>query len=177
MKSIKSLAAQRAGRVAVVGAVGSSLVIAGIAYAAWTASGSGTGNANARSAQPLTVEAVGPTTIPYTLYPGGPAGAAYGYVSNTNPYPVSVTTVTLSDPVSSSPERCPSSNFTVVSGPITLASPVTIDTNSGQRVTVPDAISMISAAGDGCQNVAVNVTFTVAGIQATPTPTPTGPTT
>jgi hypothetical protein len=70
--------------------VGASLV-AGVAFAAWTADGSGTGYAQAKTAQ--AVSTVSATTTA-ELYPGA-NGSLYLSVVNPNDYPVTVTAVSL----------------------------------------------------------------------------------
>jgi hypothetical protein len=64
---------------------------AGAAYAAWSSSGSGSGGAKAISAQSITVTAATPSTG--DMYPGGPAGTIDFTLSNPNPYPVILNSV------------------------------------------------------------------------------------
>src|ERR671935_1828296 len=69
-----------------------ALLAAGIAFAAWTATGSGNGYAKAQSVSPLTtVDASASTTA--QLYPGG-TGDVVITVSNPNSFPVTITAVT-----------------------------------------------------------------------------------
>jgi len=67
------------------------IAVTAVAYAAWTASGSGQGYAKAGTAQLLTTVDVSATT-PATLYPSG-TGNVLLRINNPNPYPVQVTTV------------------------------------------------------------------------------------
>ncbi|MGZ5343264.1 MAG: hypothetical protein ACXWF5_01100, partial [Actinomycetota bacterium] len=75
-----------------VGALFAGAMLAGsIAFAAWTASGTGSGYAKATNAQALTTVDVSATTAA-TLYPGA-TGNVKIEISNPNPYPVTVTDV------------------------------------------------------------------------------------
>ena len=68
------------------------LGVVGLVYAAWTATGTGSGYAKAGSAQALNTVDVSATT-PATLYPGS-NGNVLIRINNPNPYPVSVTDIT-----------------------------------------------------------------------------------
>jgi hypothetical protein len=70
------------------------LVLGGIAYATWSAVGSGSGTATAKSAVNITV-AGSPGTA--DLYPGG-SGAVYFTLDNTNPYAVTFTDMVAGSP-------------------------------------------------------------------------------
>jgi hypothetical protein len=78
-------------RAAIVGAAVIVMTGTGIAYAAWTASGSGSGYAKATTAQALTtVDATADTVA--QLYPGA-SGDVHVTIHNPNPYPVTVTSI------------------------------------------------------------------------------------
>jgi hypothetical protein len=68
------------------------LAAVGLAYAAWTSSGSGSGYAKAGTAQQLTTVDVSANTTA-TLYPGS-NGNVRIKIANPNPYPVRVTDIT-----------------------------------------------------------------------------------
>lgn len=70
------------------------VVGSGVAYAFWTAGGSGTGNANANAG---TVDVTAyMTSLIDPMYPGDSAQTIKGDFTNTNSYPVHVSTVTVS---------------------------------------------------------------------------------
>src|SRR5688572_13700370 len=75
----------------VVAAIAGVGLLTGIAFALWSADGSGGGKATALTA--LTVSVNAGTGAP-DLYPGGPAGAVYFTLSNSNPYAVGFDRVT-----------------------------------------------------------------------------------
>ena len=76
-----------------LGATGSAFVISAIVFAAWLSSGSGSAYSKAGSSQALsTLDASASTSA--TLYPGV-SGDVTLKVSNPNPFPVRVTSVSL----------------------------------------------------------------------------------
>src|SRR5437660_9891956 len=102
-----------------LGVVVGVLAALGIAFAAWTASGTGSGRASAISAQALTVNA---STGTADLYPGFTQGDLYFTVTNPNPYGVSLTNFTSGAVTPSDPPNWPAANVTVTaSGSVTPA--------------------------------------------------------
>jgi hypothetical protein len=147
-------------KVAVAG-VGVGAVIGGtMAYALWTANGSGSGNAKALSAQSITVTAA---TGAADLYPGFTQGDVFFTVSNTNPYPVTFTGMTAGTVVSGDPTNCPASNVTVSSATVSIAVPAGA-TNASKSIA--DVVTMISGAPDGCQGVTFTIPLTLTGSQS-----------
>jgi len=137
------------------------MVTAGLGYAAWTATGSGSGGAEARTAQALTV-AAGSTTA--DLYPGV-AGAVVFSVTNPNPYDVSVTSASITSIASvtgAGAGGCTADDFTTNTGSV---SATTVPAGGTATVTLVGGLSMDLAAGDGCQGVTVTVAGTVSGTQ------------
>ena len=78
----------------------------GLVYAAWTSSGTGSGYAKAGTAQALTTVDVSASTTA-TLYPGS-SGNVLIKISNPNPYPVRVTSVTGNGPITADADHAPS---------------------------------------------------------------------
>jgi hypothetical protein len=64
-------------------------MVAGVAYAAWTSSGSGSGSAKSLQTVESSIAAVTPTA---DLYPGG-TGSMTVKITNNNPYPATVTAI------------------------------------------------------------------------------------
>ncbi|MDP9419005.1 MAG: hypothetical protein M3P53_02460 [Actinomycetota bacterium] len=77
--------------VAVLGAATSSLLVAGVAFAAWTSSGAGTGSAKAGTSTDSAIAGVAPIGA-NDLYPGA-VKEAFVTVSNPNAYPIDVTQI------------------------------------------------------------------------------------
>jgi hypothetical protein len=146
-------------KVAVAG-VGVGAVIGGtMAYALWSANGSGSGNAKALSAQSITVTAA---TGAADLYPGFTQGDVFFTVTNTNPYPVTFTGMSTGTITSSAP-GCAASNISVATPTISVTAAVG-DTNVAK--SIPDVVTMISGAPDGCQGVTFTIPLTLTGSQS-----------
>jgi hypothetical protein len=132
----------------------------GLAYATWSATGAGSGQAKALTAQTLTVNA---GTGAADLYPGFTAGDMYFTINNTNPYPVTMTAMTPGTITSSDPTNCPATNVSAIpkSG---LSLSVPASSTSGQ-LSIADVVSMQAAAPDGCQGVTFDIVVTLTGSQ------------
>ena len=147
----------------VLAAVATASIVAaasGLALATWTATGSGSGQAKARNAVTVTVAAATGTA---DLYPGA-NGALYFTLNNTNPYPVTFTSLTPGTVTSSDATNCPASNVTT-NGATGLSLAVGANATSG-TLSVPGAVSMANGAPDGCQGVTFTVGVTLSGSQS-----------
>src|SRR5215217_5123727 len=78
-------------KLVVAGGVVAGLMASGVAWAAWTANGTGNGYAKATSAQVLTTSDASASTAAQ-LYPGA-SGDVKVTINNPNPYPVTVTSI------------------------------------------------------------------------------------
>lgn len=136
-------------------------LMAGVAFATWTANGTGSANARARTAQTVTVTAVTGTA---DLYPGFTDGDLSFNLTNTNPYPVTFSAMTPGTITSSNPSGCPSTNVTVdtASG---LSLPVGANATSSTQ-SIADVVNMATTAPDACQGVTFTVAVTLTGSQA-----------
>jgi hypothetical protein len=131
-----------------------------MAYALWSSTASGSGNAKALTAQTITVTAA---TGAADLYPGFTAGDVFFTVSNTNPYPVTFTSMAAGTITSSSPSLCPASNISVATPTISVTSAVG-DNNAPKSIA--DVVSMVGAAPDACQGVTFTIGLTLTGSQS-----------
>jgi hypothetical protein len=147
-------------RLVAAGVIVLSLVTGGLAFALWNASGSGSGRAQALTAQSVTVNA---TTGSADLYPGFTLGDLFFTLTNPNPYPVTFTAMTAGAVTSSDPAGCPATNVTVVdaSG---LTLPVGANATSG-TLSIADVVTMAGAAPDACQGDTFTVALTLTGSQ------------
>ena len=136
------------------------MLVGSIAYAAWTASGGGSGYAKATSAQALTTVDVSATTTA-TLYPGATGNVSLR-IDNPNPYPVRVTAVTGSGVIDSdSTAACDASTgvtFTNQSG-LTLD----IAASSAQTFTLTGAVAMSNSSHTDCQGAVFTIPVTLTG--------------
>ena len=160
--------------VAIGVAAGLVLGGAGAALAGWSTTGSGSGSAKASSNVTSAVMAVTSPSASAGLWPGGPGAALSFTVDNPNPYPVSFSTWTSTETISTSdPTNCPSSNFLMAaSGTVTgdASTDVPANTASASGVsgsTNADVLTMKSSAPDGCQGVTVTVDLALSGSQNT----------
>jgi hypothetical protein len=134
---------------------------AGVAYALWTAQGTGSGRAQAVTATTITVNAA---TGAADLYPGFTGGDVFFTLTNTNPYPVAFTTMVPGTITSSNQAACPASNLTVSSASgLSLA--VAAGATSG-TLSIANVATLTTAAPDGCQGVSFDVALTLSGSQA-----------
>ncbi|EOD65665.1 hypothetical protein [Amycolatopsis vancoresmycina] len=151
-------------RVLVVTTVVGATLGGGIAVAAWTSSGSGAANAKAGTASAPTTGAVPASAFAGgLLYPGGPAGDAKILVNNPNPYPVKVTSVAANGTPTGSGGTGTCTTTGVSFATQTPTTGNTVPANGSTTLTLANAVSMSTAADDGCQGAlfAIPVTVTV----------------
>jgi hypothetical protein len=136
-----------------------------LAYAAWTSSGVGRGRAGAVTAVTLTVNAATGTA---DLYPGATSGAASFTITNTNPYPVTFTTMTLGSAITNTipgdATACPPTNVSAT-GATGLSLSVAANATS-PMLSIPNIVSMALAAPDGCQGKTFEIPLTLTGASA-----------
>jgi hypothetical protein len=137
-----------------------AMLAGSVAYAAWTASGTGSGYAKATTADALTTIDISATTSA-TLYPGA-SGTVFLRIDNTNDYPVRVTTVTGSGTiVSDATAACDASTgvtFTDQNG-LTLD----VAANSAQTFPLAGSVAMSNASHNDCQGAVFTIPVTLAG--------------
>ena len=146
-----------------------ALVIAGsvigVAIAAWTTGGSGSGQASAGTAASMTISAGTPST---NLYPTASADVA-AVVSNPNPYKVHVSSVSLGAvTVDGGHSACNTGSVTVTSPQTNGGLGWDVPAKSGAvngslNLDLANAISMSNAATDSCQGATFTVALTATG--------------
>jgi hypothetical protein len=132
-----------------VGVVAGAAFATNVAFAAWTANGTGSGSATSTSSIGVSTVAATPTA---QLFPGGSADLKIT-IKNDNGYPVRVTQITGSGSITST-IACDLSNgvsYTNQTGTWDVAA------NGTGTFTLANAVHMSNASVDACQNV----TFTV----------------
>jgi hypothetical protein len=139
------------------------LLAAAVAYAAWTATGSGSGYAKAGTAQALTTVDAS-ASVTNTLVPGGSGDFAIT-VSNPNAYPVSVTAVTLNGaPVGSGGiGTCTTTGVTISQAAIDATLPFTVPAGGTHTDVVASGASMDNTSSNGCQGATFTVPVTLSG--------------
>jgi hypothetical protein len=136
------------------------LAVAGIAVAAWTITGSGTGYAKAASGSPLTLgDATAFTSA--DLYPGA-NGSVVLRVTNSNPFPVRITTVSGNGAITSNAgAACTAATGVTFTDQTGLTHDVAA--NSTATVTLAGAVSMSNSSDNSCQGAVFSIPVTVSG--------------
>lgn len=147
------------------------LTVAGVVFAAWLVSGSGTGAATAGTVLPLTIT---PGTPSDSLYPGGSASVAVT-VNNPNPFPVVITEFNLSGPITSDSTECNTNGHLV-----TFQNPTGswgVPASDSATIQLDDVASMGADSADACQGATFTIPLTaVASSGTTSTTAPTSTT-
>jgi len=137
----------------------------GVAIAAWTTGGTGSGQASAGTATAMTISAGTPST---NLYPTASADVA-AVISNPNPYKVHVSSVALGAvTVDVGHSGCNTASVTVAPTADNSGSGWDVPAKSGGvngslNVDLVGAISMTNAANDSCQGATFTVALTATG--------------
>src|SRR4051812_23390938 len=154
---------QKTKRTAVIVGTTAALIGGGIAFAAWTTTGTGSGTATAGTDQALTV-----TVSPVTgLYPTGTFNVPFT-VTNPNSYDVRLSTITFGTvTVDSGHSGCTASvvNSNTGNG-LVLNDTDLVTKNGGVTSSVNFPIAMSNAAENACKGATFTVTLTAAGASA-----------
>jgi hypothetical protein len=147
----------------VVLVTGTSLVLAGgVAYAFWTTTGTGTGAASSGTAQALTL--AGGSVTGTQLYPGS-SGDVVVTITNPNPFPVSVDSLTLPTTaatsfndaaLTSSDSACDAGtgvtwNYTTKTLSGVIVGKKVGSTNGSLTLTLTNGAAMSNASNTNCQ--------------------------
>jgi hypothetical protein len=139
-----------------------ALVVSGVLYAAWSTSGSGNGYAKAGTASALTISDASASTTA-DLYPGA-TGSAKLKVTNPNPFPVRITTVTKQSGGTITSDKgaaCNASTGVAFTDQTGLA----LDLAGGatSTFTLSGAVSMSNASDNTCQGAIFTIPVDVTG--------------
>ncbi len=135
-------------RVLVVGGTVAALTGVGVAFAAWTSTGTGSGTTTAGTAKDLTVTAATPTG----LFPTGTVTMPVT-VTNNNPYKVQLNTIEFVDAAVSTP-GCSASTVSSAGG-----SYQDVVIVPGGSVSKDLTVSMSNAAEDACQGAVFTLRY------------------
>ena len=146
-------------KVSVTAVFTGTLLVATVAFAAWTATGSGHGYAKAASASAVsTVDASASTSA--QLYPGA-SGDVKLTVSNPNSFPVKLTSITGNGAITSDKgAACDASTgvtFANQSGTFDVAA------GSQATFTLTGAVSMSNASDSSCQGAVFSIPVLLSG--------------
>ena len=144
----------------IVAAAAVLVVAVGVAYAAWTAGGSGSGYAKATTAQALSTLDVSATTSA-TLYPGA-TGDLKLEIDNPNPYPVRITSVSGSGAITSDKgAACNASTGVTFSNQSGLT--LDVPASSSASFTLSGSVAMSNASDNSCQGAVFTVPVSLSG--------------
>ena len=143
-----------------------ALSAAGLVFAAWLASGGGSGYAQAGTAQALSTVSVSAATGD-ALYPGG-TGDVVIKISNPNPYPVSITSVSLDGAASAITADAGHAACTTTGVSFTdqTGLSIAVPANGDATATLTDAVAMSNASLNGCQGATFTIPVTFTGASA-----------
>ena len=139
-----------------------ALVVSGVLYAAWSTSGSGNGYAKAGTSSALTISDASASTTA-DLYPGA-TGSVKLKVTNPNPFPVRITTVTKQSGGTITSDKgaaCNASTGVTFTDQTGLA----LDLAGGatSTFTLSGAVSMTNASDNTCQGAIFTIPVDVTG--------------
>ena len=146
-----------------VGVVGALVLVAllggGVAFAAWSSTGSGNSTAKAATAlAPTTSTVSGSALTTGLLYPTGTGNAVF-VVNNPNPYAVKVLAVAANGTVTAAGG---SGTCTTTGVTLSSAAPATaVAANGSATVTLAGAAVMSNASDNGCQGATFTIPVTV----------------
>ena len=145
------------------------LGVVGFAFAAWTSSGSGSGYAQAGTAQALTTSDLSGGAFTNKLYPGLSNKDVNIKINNPNSYPVTVTSITGNGTIVADSAHqtagCGTSSDATDTG-VTFADQtgLTISVGANSNTTVTrSAASMSNASVDACQGATFTIPVSISG--------------
>ena len=146
----------------VAGIVG--MIITAVAFAAWTANGTGSAESKAKSAQALTINTV---TATAALYPTGTADLAYT-VTNPNDYKVNITLVEPNGAITvdAGHSGCNAASVTLTAASFAQNFDVNGAGATSANQTLTGAVAMSNAALDACQGATFTIPLKVTGASA-----------
>lgn len=137
--------------------LGGAIVVAGVAYAYWSTTGAGTGQATTGTTSTITVNQTSTVT---GLAPGGSAQALAGTFDNPNGGPVYVTSVSAT--VSGTNKTgCDASDYTIAGSPAAVGAQVPAGSGVGSWSGITIAFNnKASVNQDACKGATVNISYT-----------------
>jgi hypothetical protein len=141
--------------------------VAGIAIAAWSVNGSGTGYAKASTASAVTLaDATAESTA--TLYPGVTNGTAKLKVSNPNPFPVRITAVTGNGTISTPDAVCNASHGVAFVNQTGLTLDLAANATNQVFTLATGSVTMSNASVDACQGEVFSIPVSITAASNAP---------
>lgn len=154
-------------KTAAFGLVLGGAMTVGVAFAAWTAEGIGTGTAKAATVEALSTTKISGTVIG-DLWPGG-TGSLQLAIKNPNKFPVKVTSIVADGDktITSTSPDCDGSNISLTGAAFDA---ITIPASSnGETVVIPGAVLLSETASTKCQGVFFTIPVKISGETTTVT--------
>ena len=147
-------------KIVVASGLVAGMMASGVAWAAWTADGTGNGYAKATTAEVLTTSDASASTTAQ-LYPGG-SGDVKVTINNTNDYAVNVTSITGNGAITADKAGCTVTgvSFANQTGTWNVAA------NGSSTVTLTGAASMSNASDNACQGAVFTIPVALSGASA-----------
>jgi hypothetical protein len=142
------------------------LLAGSVAFAWWTAGGSGTGYAKAATASPLTTVDASASTVA-DLYPGG-TGTLKVQIHNPNTYAVTVTDISATGSATSNDVNCDAANSVTLVTPLTGLS-ISVPAGGNSTVqTFANAVQMTrgTTADNSCQGKTFELPVSLTGVNS-----------
>lgn len=136
-----------------------AMLAGSVAYAAWTASGTGSGFAKAGSSSALTTGAAAAVA---DLYPGG-SGDLKITINNPNPFPVVVSDVARTAGAITSDAGASCNASTGVSMADQTGLSLSVGANDSATFTLDDVVSMSNASHNSCQGAVFTIPVQLTG--------------
>lgn len=159
-------ASRRRGLTLTAATIVAGVLVTGVSYAFWSATGSGSATVGTLTAQTLTIAATSPVVS--DMYPGKPKQALGFVVTNPNSYSVLLnSSPTIGTAASSDATNCPvnATNISVASGPYTMTGTLLVPAGGSVTLSVAGYVQLASTAGDGCQGKTFTFPVSVTGQQ------------
>jgi hypothetical protein len=133
-----------------------------IAFAAWTAMGTGSGQAKADNAKAVT--AVGAAVSTDLLYPGKDDGDVRIAITNPNLYPITINKIERSGAVTATPVGGRTCTTTGVTFTDQTALSLELDGGETKTLTLDGAAAMDNTSDNGCQDATFTIPVTLTGV-------------
>lgn len=149
-------------RVLVMAATMSLAFVLSVAFAVWTATGTGSGQAKADNAKAIT--AVGAAVSTDLLYPGKTDGDVGITITNPNPYPVTINKVERNGAVTATPVAGRTCTTTGVTFTDQTALSLQLDEGETKTFTLQGSAAMDNTSDNGCQDATFTIPVTLTGV-------------
>ncbi len=133
-----------------------------VAFAVWTATGTGEAQAKADNAKAIT--AVGAAVSIDLLYPGQINGDVGIAITNPNPYPITINRIERSGSITATPVAGRTCTTTGVTFTDQTALSLKVDEGETKTFTLDGVAAMDNTSDNGCQDASFTIPVTLTGV-------------